>query len=166
MDLSGIKNFQKKLKSYANTENNEIALKIAEQGVEIAKNYYSGTDISVYAERSGLGRARIIAEGKDVYFEEYGTGWVGEGKYPGELPTNTFVFESAGKIRSTQGWVYHYPNTDTKRPKDNPDYWWYNGQKQKGKAPNAQMWKTSRDLREKFTEITKTVLNAERDNKL
>lgn len=165
MDLSGIKSFQRKVNAYADTKADEIAMQIAEKGVEIAKGYFTNGE-SVYAEKSGIGTALIIAEGNNVFFDEYGTGWAGEGAYPGELPTNTFTFESAGEIRSTQGWEYHYPNEKTKKPKDNPYYWWYNGQQQTGQAPQANMWKTSRDLREQFSQITQAIIKAERENSL
>lgn len=162
-DLSGIRHFKDRIVPYAKKVEN-LAMKIAEKGVEIAQGYYAGSSVSVYAESTGIGTARVVAEGDKVFFEEYGTGWVGEReKYPGELPTNTFIFESAGKMRSTSGWEYHYPNENTKKPKINP-YFWYTptGERSSGEAPMAQMWKTSRELREQLPQISKAELNAER----
>lgn len=160
-DLSGLKSFRDKIQAYL--DNNNLALKIAEKGVDIAKGYYGGSNVSVYAEKTGVNSARVVAEGTEVLFEEYGTGWVGEGQYPGKLPTSTFTFESAGKMRSTQGWEYHYPNESTKKPKANPYFWFTpTGERSSGEMPKAQMWKTSRDLREQLSEIVRAELNAER----
>lgn len=160
-DLSGLKSFRDKIQSYLNNKN--LAVKIAEKGVDIAKGYYSGSNVSVYAESTGANSARVVAEGTKVLFEEYGTGWVGEDKYEGNLPTNPITFESAGETHTTQGWEYHYPNPKTKKPKDNPYFWFTpTGERSSGEMPNAQMWKTSRDLREQLPEIVKAELNAER----
>ena len=157
-DLSGLINFRNKIQNYLN--NNDLAYKIAERGADIARTEYAGSSANVYAEKSGANEARVVAEGTDVLFDEYGTGWIGEGQYQGNLPTETITFESAGETHTTQGWEYHYPNPKTKKPKNNPYFWFTpTGERSQGDMPKAQMWKTSVKLREQLPEIVRAELN-------
>lgn len=119
---------------------------VAEAGRAYAQAQYTGeADITVMTEAKG-NRASVVAKGAQVLYEEFGTGKVGKGTYAGNLPTQTFTFESpagSGEIQHTQGWEYFYPNPRTKRG----DAWYHKGQRYIGERASGQMWKTRTYLR-------------------
>lgn len=109
VDTSGLNRFISKVKAFKdiNAISENLAKKIAMNGVEKLENKYNAmtTDNErpiVYAEIESK-TARIVASGKDVMFEEFGTGRVGEqSNYEGNLPTSG--------IPITGAWQYYYPS--------------------------------------------------------
>ncbi len=137
-----------------------IANAIAEEGVEIAESNFAGSENVVVSKRKiGKGRSRIIAKGDKVSFIEFGTGIAGEGTYPVEkLPTQLIQFESPkGKNavqRSTDGWQYDYRY---KQAEDKSTVKHFVGMSAK-----MPMYRTSRELKSKMSEIAREVIKGER----
>jgi len=103
MKSKALDNFQKRLESFSKLKNinQTLADKIAERGVELAKENYSGYErVSVdKQETEKPGKMQIIAKGKGLAFVEFGTGKTGEGTYPDKdmLPKDTIEFENGNK---------------------------------------------------------------------
>ena len=150
----GLKRFENNLKSNFSDLKDEVALALAERGVEIAKSKYSSESIQVSAELISNGHAVVIAKGDQIGYLEFGTGIQGEGKYPDQtkLPTETLEFESPkGVPRKTQGWVYNYMKK-LYHP-ENKDV--------VGRPPQAQMFYTAQELKAEKGEIIKKVLRGD-----
>lgn len=88
-----------------------LAEKIAKKALEILTTKYAGFDAVINVEISE-GIVRLSVQGKQVAFDEFGTGTLGEGSsYEGNLPTQLIEFESPKGIpQKTQGWQYNYRN--------------------------------------------------------
>ena len=158
-DLQGLLRFKNKIQEASKITNQNLSLAIANKAKEIAeKNYTDSPKVDFTVSKIGKNKTRLTASGEEVSFSEYGTGFAGIGTYPGELPTDPIQFESAGETHTTQGWEYLYPNEKTKRPKDDPTYWYYAGEKTMGKEANAFMYKTAKELRDgKAAEVVKKI---------
>lgn len=161
MKSKALDNFQKRLESFSKLKNinQTLADKIAERGVELAKENYSGYErVSVdKQETEKPGKMQIIAKGKGLAFVEFGTGNTGEGTYPDKdmLPKDTIEFESPkGTPQKTQGYVYYYPNKKTKVNGG----WYANGVFHKGQRAKAQMFYTSQQIRRECGEIVKETI--------
>lgn len=143
---TGLDSFMAKVSALSVKGSQEVLRTVAESGRAYAQaQYASDGDIAVGVEAKG-NHASIIAQGEQVLYKEFGTGKVGEGTYQGNLPTQTFVFESptgSGEIQRTQGWEYFYPNARTKRG----DAWYHKGQRYIGERAGGQMWKTREYVR-------------------
>lgn len=157
VNTSGLKRFISKVSKYRHMENlaDEIAEKVAERGVEIAREKYFATNVEITNQSSEIkGQRRIIVKGKGLAFLEFGTGLVGKGTYPDEskLPKETISFESPkGVPQSTDGWQYYYPNPKTKK-----DGGWYAGKVfHRGQTAGAQMFDTAQQLRAEMGDIGK-----------
>lgn len=151
----GLKRFESKLKSNFSDLKDEVALALAERGVEIAQSKYSSESIQVSAELISNGHAVVRAKGDQIGYLEFGTGIQGEGKYPNEkvLPTQTLEFESPkGVPRKTQGWVYNYMKK-LYHP-ENKDV--------VGRPPQAQMFYTAQELKAEKGKIIKKVLRGDK----
>lgn len=97
-DTSGLRRFQKKLNIASDKlRNSEISQRIAEFGEREAVKNWGGYPATVYTEQSG-NEYKIVAEGREVAFYEYGTGYYAY--YNGNLPSS---------------WEYYYDNPATKR---------------------------------------------------
>lgn len=151
----GLKRFENNLKSNFSDLKDEVALALAERGVEIAKSKYSSESIQVSAELISNGHAVVRAKGDQLGYLEFGTGIQGEGKYPDQtkLPTETLEFESPkGVPRKTQGWVYNYMKK-LYHP-ENKDV--------VGRPPQAQMFYTAQELKAEKGKIIKKVLRGDK----
>jgi len=142
--------------------NEELAFAIAQKGKDIADGYYAGEAVNVIVENGNP--AKVVAEGTQVRYLEYGTGLKGEESgYDGNLPTEPIVFESPdGELQTTSGWEYNYPNPQTKVTLYGQTGWYYNGEFTTGKPAAAQMWRTAEELHNEY----KTVIADEIKNKL
>lgn len=161
------KNLNKKLKYYSSNKFTEdIVSEMVEQGKQyLAQEYASNfaiEGIAVGGKVQSNTTGTIYAQGKEVAFEEFGTGKVGQkSNYPKEkLPTQTLVFESPkGHIQTTIGWVYYYPNKYTKVKNLQGRYGWrYNGQFTRGMPAGKQVYNTAKFLRNNITQIAKKVV--------
>lgn len=153
--MSGLNNFMQKLTKYnkLGDAQESIVSAIAERGSQIARESYGDRKVEINIEKTGQdGKRKIVVKGKKLVFDEFGTGLVGEGTYPGKLPTKTFEFESPkGEPQRTQGWVYYYPNKKTKIMGG-----WFAGKVfHRGQVAKAQMFLTSQQLKEEMTDIAK-----------
>lgn len=161
-DLSGLKNFQKKLEKVKERKElfKDIVYKLCELGTTYAKALYSSSKsqknknpITVsYNILSDGHEAKIVADGTQIAYLEFGTGERGRGTYDGKLPDVKFRFfsERLGYDVKLYGWTYSYANYLD----DTQEDWG-------GFEAQAQMWKTSQYLRRMIPQIIKEVTNNE-----
>lgn len=139
-----------KTKKYAD----DIANMIAYDGESIAKKKYKisteadvdGVEphitVSVEESEKSKGEAHIIAEGKGIFYLEYGTGVKGErSHYQGDLNFPIEFNSSYGVKVNLNKWTYYYAYQH--RPQLSPH-------KFKGHKAYAQMFNTARELRKKY----------------
>ncbi|NCC99908.1 MAG: hypothetical protein EOL95_09465 [Bacteroidia bacterium] len=154
MDTSGLKNFITKVSNLTirgNKLKNDLANSIANRGVEIASEKYSGKGVSVNPTPSVDGKSSVVAEGEKISFMEFGTGIVGDGTYAGTLPTQDISFESPkGVAQSTKGWEYNYRKKQGKVDKD-----WV------GFVAGAEMFHTSQELKQEMPIIVANAIKGE-----
>ena len=84
---------------------------------------YPDAVISVLSidRQAGLITAVLDIHAEDLWFREFGTGFVGASTYEWAYhPENTLTFYSRGDMQSTQGWEHAY-HPETKRMGG----WWY-----------------------------------------
>jgi hypothetical protein len=170
-NLSGLKNFTKKLANYGGIDKNfkgKFVKAIVNEGKIIAMKEYGSsniTSVNVKSTYNKNGEGTISAEGKGIAYIEFGTGTQGQNSnYPKEkLPTQTIEFESPkGSPQSTQGWEYNYDNPQTKKVNEDGELGWYfNGQFTDGRKAGMQMYRTSKELRSKLPSIAKKVMSKE-----
>lgn len=158
ISIKGLQNFKKKVASYKNFDNvcERVAQRIADRGSEIAQSEYGERTVDIQViQGEAEGSRKIVAKGRGLAFDEFGTGLVGQGTYEGNLPTETIEFESPkGSPQSTQGWEYYYPNPQTK-----VDGGWYAGKVfHRGQPAKAQMFNTSVKLKDEIKEIAKGII--------
>ena len=158
ISIKGLQNFKKKVASYKNFDNvcERVAQRIADRGSEIAQSEYGERTVDIQViQGEAEGSRKIVAKGRGLAFDEFGTGLVGQGTYEGNLPTETIEFESPkGSPQSTQGWEYYYPNPQTK-----VDGGWYAGKVfHRGQPAKAQMFNTSVKLKNEIKEIAKGII--------
>lgn len=158
INMKGLKNFARKVASYKSFDNvcERVAQRIAERGVEIAQDEYGERTVDIQVvQGEAEGSRKIVAKGRGLAFDEFGTGLVGQGTYEGKLPTETIEFESPkGSPQSTQGWEYYYPNPQTK-----VDGGWYAGKVfHRGQAAKSQMFNTSVRLKDEIGQIAKGII--------
>ncbi len=146
--------YYSKLKNISGENLQENALELlVDKGMENAKYEYGGTHFEVESEVDN-NKARIIASGSGIAYDEYGTGLVGEGTYEGELPTQTLTFESPKRkswdsrpprINTTHGWEYYYDNPETKMSGG-----WFTvfGGFVRGQVASMRMYRTAKSLKE------------------
>lgn len=157
-NLGALSRFNDKLDKLHSTDIKDgIAGKLAETGASYAQGMYSGSATATY-ETYGNGEASIVATGNGILYREYGTGYVGEGTYEGNLPTREFRFESRNEQHTTHGWEYHY--WDNQHPKQALGGWFFGNVFTRGQVAEAQMWKTYTYLRDNKGKIVKDFLRA------
>ena len=93
---------------------NEVAEMIADKGLEIAEQEYSGRNVVLKKTKPNNGEISISAEGKGLFYLEYGTGVKGEqSNYQGDLNFD-IDFISAYKLDGKNvrvhlnKWTYYY----------------------------------------------------------
>ena len=158
INIKGLQNFKRKVTSYKNFDNicEKVAQRIAERGSEIAQSEYGERTVDIQVIQGEVkGSRKIVAKGRGLAFDEFGTGLIGQGTYEGNLPTETIEFESPkGSPQSTQGWEYYYPNPQTK-----VDGGWYAGKVfHRGQPAKAQMFNTSIKLKDEIKDIAKGII--------
>jgi len=137
-------------KKWVQDKANELVLRLAEKGVDIASvkfaaAEYNGTKyVSVNLEESGGSHCAVVATGKTVLILEFGAGVIGEGH------------ELAGEFGYGPG---TYPG-QTHVP--NPGYWWFTGDDKqlhfsRGNPPSMAMFSTAKDLRGMIEETAREV---------
>lgn len=111
---NGISNFLRKIQTTAKKSPDIFAEIIADKGLEIAENEYSGRSVILKKTKPKNGEVSISAEGKGLFYLEYGTGVKGEqSKYEGDLDFD-IDFTSAYKIDGKNvnvhlnKWTYYY----------------------------------------------------------
>lgn len=156
VDISGLERFKATLdKTRQNVKPNKKNPKI-NKIIDIAREEFTkayegkiAIDVIVKENKDGF---TIYVKDKNsrnpkIAFDEFGTGFYAQGTYPGKLPTQKIVFTSAKKQRSTDGWVYYYPNEDTKREYGRVKGWFTpNGTFHIGHNANATMYKACKKV--------------------
>ena len=149
-NLNGLAIFSSKLKQAKKTAKNVRKTPFILEKVEIAENEiksaYSGKKGIVVEREENDEGFTIYAKDKNrkpkIAFEEFGTGFYANGSYPGDLPKITLTFQVKGKIHSTRGWEYYYPNKDTKREVGRVKGWFTkNGTFHIGQSAQSTMYK-------------------------
>lgn len=181
IDTSPIIRFLTKLNVIRNADklNNEIINAVANRGVEILNGFYGSIENNQERPIVNLeiqdNYARIIAQGEDVMFIEFGTGSVGfYSNYPSDkLPQS--------RVPITGNWQYNYINPLGKEylDKDGNTYqigfkilsksgkvkgWKHNGVFTRGFASGQQIFNTARQLEIEIPNIVKQILNRELKN--
>ncbi len=158
------------LKTLSDTD--KIAETLANRGVELAREQYGRRKIVVTAEKVGDGDYKVVATGRNVAFEEYGTGIYARGSYAaetegeGQLPTQPITFRTRnGETHTTMGWEYYYPS----EAKDlvNGKYGWWINRKVfvTGARAKAHLWKAGKRLRTELrTKNLKDILGSNNGN--
>lgn len=132
---------------------NKIANEIAKKGAEFAAEEYSGENVVVLTNNDSDGKAKIVAQGQEVAYIEFGTGEEGRGTYPGILP-------SSG-IPLTGSWHYYYPSKHKRTSKNGTLGWFHNKKFHIGRKAGACMWRTAIELRKDALDIAKSVIKKE-----
>jgi hypothetical protein len=132
---------------------NKIANEIAKKGAEFAVEEYSGENVVVSTNEASDGKAKIVAQGQEVAYIEFGTGEEGRATYPGILP-------SVG-VPLTGSWQYYYPSKHKRTLKDGTLGWFHNKKFHIGRKAGACMWRTAIDLRKDAIAIAKGVIKKE-----
>lgn len=139
-----------------------IAEYIVMFGYEEATTQYSRfKSINVDIENNDNGKYSIVATDTKskptIAYHEFGTGFYASGKYEGELPTMTLTFDSAGKTRTTNGWQYYYPNSDTKVENNGLKGWFFGVAGNKvfstGEMPGHQMYYSGKAMKEEISKL-------------
>ena len=158
--LSGLSAFRQRMEQRKAKLESGIAQVVAEKGAEIAQGYYGGK-ADVQAIKISETESIVEATGAGLMFREFGTGRPGQmSGYPTDkLPSETINFESAGKERSTDGWVYYYENPDTKVTVNGREGWFWGKSFVVGEPAGMEMYHTSKELRDNAAEIVRNYVN-------
>lgn len=142
-----LQRFLNKVNKFSKNAQENLANKIAETGKKIAEMQYGITpdkesSVTVTTKSLGKGKARIIASGKGLIYQEYGTGVRGEqSHYEGNL---NFPIDFISSYRKNgervpvhlNKWTYYYAHQLKLSPK-----------KFEGHEAYAQMFKTGQELK-------------------
>ena len=102
---------------------------------------------SIESRREGPRRYLVVAENGHAAFVEFGTGVVGQGTYPGELP---------------KGWGYDTRRTPEAHDPADPTLWYYYDRDgdlrcTRGRVASGYMLAASEEMRRKVLEIAREV---------
>lgn len=144
-DLSS---FLSKLKNATGKDSvNNFAEIVADEGLKIAEQEYSGRNVILKKTKAKNGEISITAEGKGLFYLEYGTGVKGEqSNYQGDLNFD-IDFTSAYKIDGKNvrvhlnKWTYYYAYRHTPQ---------LSKTKYEGHEAYAQMFNTAQKLRKLY----------------
>lgn len=142
--------FLNKVKKFSRDAQQTFAGSIAETGKEIAEKLYGITPdkdsaVTVSTQELGKGKARIIASGKGLIYQEYGTGVQGEkSNYEGNLNFPIDFVSSYTKNGERvhvhlNKWTYYYAHQLKLSPK-----------KFEGHEAYAQMFNTGQELKKLY----------------
>lgn len=165
-DLKGLNNFRSKLQKFATINSNfttEVADEIARRGQEIAISEYAGLNgVNVSYETIGGGNSRVVAQGEQIAYIEFGTGRVGE---QSKYPTDKLPKEG---VPITGQWEYYYPSQYKRTSKTTGDEGWYHkfegddkARFTKGQSAGMQMYRTSQRLKNEMASIVKNKLKGD-----
>lgn len=147
----------RQLETYADklaAKSDELCERLAGIGVEAAlANVRQDTgDLAsgIRFEKVGDCEYLVISEGGYAAFVEFGTGVVGEGTYPGDLPG---------------GWSYDERRTPAAHDEDDPTRWFYydrdgNLRSTRGQTANAYMAASAEEMRQAILATAKEVFQA------
>ena len=165
-DLKGLNNFRNKLQKFSKVNSNfitEVADEIARRGQEIAISEYAGLEgVNVSRETMGGGMSRVVAQGEQIAYIEFGTGRVGQQtKYPTEkLPKEG--------VPITGQWEYYYPSQYKRTSKTTGEEGWYHkfegddkARFTKGQSAGMQMYRTSQRLKNEMANIVKNKIKGD-----
>ena len=155
VDLSGLERFKRVLEetrvNIKSSKKNPKIERIIDISMEELRKAYSGRNVRIVLKKTKEGFTIYVKDNNiknpSIAFDEFGTGFYAK-KYPGKLPTQRITFQSAGKKRSTQGWVYYYDNLDTKVTHGGMKGWVTpNGAFHIGQNPNSTMYNACKVIR-------------------
>lgn len=158
MIIKGAEKLIARLDYYANKLGTDVVNTVSKKALKTLKSKYASTGHNDYICKIEKGEKsiRISVKGDDVLFTEYGTGIYSKGLYPkAYLPTRTFRFVSAGKLRQTQGWKYYYPNKNTKRVVKDLAGWFVDRHFEIGNPPEKQLYETLKETRKYLKSVIK-----------
>lgn len=144
---NNISSFVKKLKKLSKEAPRTIAQMVAKKGEEIAKKQYASNSTGVQVgivDADKNGNAQVWAEGKGLFYLEYGTGVKGEqSNYKGNLNfpisfTSSYIRDGRPVHITLKKWTYYYAYRH--KPK-------LNRVKHEGHRAYAQMFNTAQELR-------------------
>ena len=129
----------------------EFASKLVEVGVDVAKvtvrKDTGDLESGIGSERLGNGHYLVASVGDYAIFVEFGTGVVGQGTYPGELP---------------EGYGYDERRTPAAHDPIDPTKWYYRDRdgivrSTRGQTANAYMAQSAEGMRQAVLETAKEV---------
>ncbi|WP_165170691.1 HK97 gp10 family phage protein [Adlercreutzia sp. ZJ242] len=154
LSAESVKAAARRLDEYAEKlegKSEELCLRLAEAGVDAAVSHVR-KDTGELAggirfEKSGDKEYLVVSEGEYATFVEFGTGVVGQGTYPGNLPA---------------GWGYDERRTPAAHDSADPTRWYYrdrNGETRstRGQTANAYMAASAEEMRQAILEIAREV---------
>lgn len=169
-DLKGLNNFKSKLQKFATINSNfttEVADEIARRGQEIAISEYAGLEgVNVSHETMGRGISRVVAQGEQISYIEFGTGRVGQ------YSNYDRRFLPDKNVPITGYWEYYYDSpykrrghSDGKTKADRG--WWHKFEGEDkarfttGQEAGMQMYRTSQRLKNEMASIVKNKLKGD-----
>ena len=153
----------KAVEEYAKEYAKEVAEEVAKRGEQIAREEYAGlSKVNVTHETIGSGMSRVVAQGEQIAYIEFGTGRVGE---QSKYPTDKLPKEG---VPITGQWEYYYPSQYKRTSKTTGDEGWYHkfeGDDKalftKGQSAGMQMYRTSQRLKNEMASIVKNKLKGD-----
>jgi len=144
----------KQVNAYGNSleaKCDELARRLVELGVEVAKIIVrkdtGDLESGIRFEKVGNGEYLVVSEGDYAIFVEFGTGVVGQGTYPGELPA---------------GYTYDERRTPAAHDPIDPTRWYYRDRdgrirSTRGQTANAYMATSAEEMRQAVLATAKEV---------
>lgn len=136
---------------------NKVAEAIASDLRDRAEQEYASREtsspITVSSVLIGDGKARVLAEGKEVAYTEFGTGEYARGTYPGNLPVEG--------VPITGAWEYYYDSPYKRAAKSGDLGWYYGGHFVTGQPAGAQLWRASSETKKMAKDIAMKIIEAE-----
>lgn len=142
-----ISSFLGKIKATAKNAPDLFADMIADKGLELAEKEYAGRNVILKKTRANKGEVSISAEGKGLFYLEYGTGVKGEqSNYQGDLNfdidfTSAYKLDGQNVRVHLNEWTYYYAYRH--RPQ-------LSKTKFEGHEAYAQMFNTAQKLRKLY----------------
>lgn len=160
-DSSALSSLKSKLSAIVESDESNILNKVADAIAsdlrDRAEQEYASSEISspitVSSSLVGDGKARVLAEGKEVGYTEFGTGEYARGTYPGKLPVDG--------VPITGAWEYYYDSPYKRAAKSGDLGWYYGGHFVTGRPAGAQLWRSSSETRKMVESIARRIIEAE-----
>lgn len=154
LSVDSVKAARVKVDSYADSleaKCDEFARRLAELGVDVVKATVrkdtGDLESGIGTEKLGDGDYLVVSVGEYAIFVEFGTGVVGQGTYPGELP---------------EGYGYDERRTPAAHDPIDPTKWYYRDRdgtvrSTRGQTANAYMAEGAERMRQAVLETAKEV---------